>query len=112
MKSALDINWENLSSSQLVDLAGVLAHEEKQCKERREAIGKKLIEMNVLPLEGTSFKAQIVEATTQWHLNKEMIVLEMGQAWVDKRSKPSIRSAYVLTRALPAMKDALKSIAA
>lgn len=110
--NASDINFENLLPAQLVDLCGVLAAEEKRCKERRDAVSKKLIELGVLPLNGNHFKAQVVEATTAWHLNREQITLEMGQAWIDQRSKPSLRAAYVLVKPLPATANALKSIAA
>ncbi len=108
----LDIKWQKLTPKQLVDLCGAMATLEKQLNARRKEIGEKLIGLCVLPLAGDAFKGQVVEATTQWHLNRETLILEMGQDWVEKRSKPSVRPAYVLTRALPSVTTALKGIAA
>ncbi len=108
----LNINVENLTPQQMVDLCGVLATQEKLIAERRKVVSDMLINMQALPLSGNTFKAQIVEATTQWHLNKETITLEMGQDWVTKHSKSSLRAAYVLVKPLPMIATALKGIAA
>lgn len=98
----IDIDWANMSPQQLIDLCGLLTYEEKQRETRRKEIAAKLIELGVLPLDGTAFRGQVVEATAVYHLNKDAVVLEMGQDWVDEHSKRSIRAAYVLVKPLAA----------
>jgi hypothetical protein len=99
---SIDIQWEKMSPMQMIDLLGVLQHEKKQREERIKEIGAKLIELGVLPLTGDAFKGILVAECQQYHLNKDALVLEMGQDWVDERSKRSTRAAYVLVKPLPA----------
>jgi hypothetical protein len=104
-------NLKDISTADLVDMHGALTAAGKKLEDRRSKISEELVRRKAGNCDGAAYHCTFIAATVQWKMQRDGILRDMGEAWLQKYLKPSTVKAHIKTTPLaPAVSDQLASI--